>query len=223
RAAAAAASAAVVSPASVRSAVWANPVVSPRTTRMPAPRSSPDVRSSIRPSSSRAELLRLSSTNTSAKSPPVRSAVPRTRRTRDSSIIVVSYRGACRTWPGRVDRAEGRAGGHGRVAAIGRRADARHPEAGRPGRGGDSGRDPRPPRTRDDDGGHAGPARPPDTDAGRRDREGRRDRRAGRGPPADVHVLGDEQPRPGQRRPRRTGRRQPRPLHREGALTAGAY
>ena len=51
RAAAAAASAAACSPASERSAVWAKPVVSPRTTRMPAPRSRPDVSSSTRPSS----------------------------------------------------------------------------------------------------------------------------------------------------------------------------
>ena len=41
RAAAAAASAAARKPASDRSAVWAKPVVSPRTTRMPAPRSRP--------------------------------------------------------------------------------------------------------------------------------------------------------------------------------------
>ena len=44
----------LVRPASVRSAVWAKPVLVPDTTRMPAPRSRPAVNSSIRPSSSRA-------------------------------------------------------------------------------------------------------------------------------------------------------------------------
>ena len=71
RAAAAAASAAARRPASDRSAVWAKPVVSPTTTRMPAPRSRPEVSSSTLPSSSRADDDRLSSTKTSAKSPPV--------------------------------------------------------------------------------------------------------------------------------------------------------
>ena len=52
--AAAAASAAAASPRSERSAVWAKPVVSPRTTRMPAPRLRPVASSSTRPSSSRA-------------------------------------------------------------------------------------------------------------------------------------------------------------------------
>ena len=51
-AAAAAASAAARRPASDRSAVWAKPVVSPTTTRMPAPRSRPEDSSSTRPSSS---------------------------------------------------------------------------------------------------------------------------------------------------------------------------
>src|SRR5581483_6820083 len=87
RAAAAAASAAVRRPFSERSEVWAKPVVSPRTTRMPAPRSSPEVSSSTRPSSSRADELRLSSANTSANSPPLRNAAPRTRWRTDSSII----------------------------------------------------------------------------------------------------------------------------------------
>ncbi len=61
RAAAAAASAAVRRPASLRSLVWANPVVSPATTRMPAPRSRPLVTCSTRPSSSPADVERLSS------------------------------------------------------------------------------------------------------------------------------------------------------------------
>ena len=72
RAAAAAASAAASSPSGERSAVCANPVVSPRTTRRPAPRSRPDTSSSTRPSSNRALDDRRSSTNTSAKSPPSR-------------------------------------------------------------------------------------------------------------------------------------------------------
>ena len=73
-------------PASVRSAVWAKPVVSPTTTRMPAPRSRPEVSSSTLPSSSTADDDRLSSTKTSANSPPVRSAAPRVRLMTDSSI-----------------------------------------------------------------------------------------------------------------------------------------
>ena len=51
RATAAAARAAARRPASVSSAVWANPVVSPTTTRMPAPRSRAEESSSTRPSS----------------------------------------------------------------------------------------------------------------------------------------------------------------------------
>ena len=60
-AAAAAANAASVRPDSLRSLVWANPVVSPLITRIPAPRSRPEVTCSIRPSSSPTEVLRLSS------------------------------------------------------------------------------------------------------------------------------------------------------------------
>ena len=74
RAAAAAAAAAEARPDRLRSAVWANPVVSPDTTRMPAPRLRPDTSSSIRPSSSTAEDDRRSSTKISASSPPVRRA-----------------------------------------------------------------------------------------------------------------------------------------------------
>ncbi len=66
-------------PVSDRSAVWAKPVVSPTTTRMPAPRSRPEESSSTWPSSSRADDDRLSSTKTSAKSPPVRRAVASVR------------------------------------------------------------------------------------------------------------------------------------------------
>ncbi len=55
-------------------AVCAKPVVSPRTTRSPAPRSRPETSSSTRPSSNRALDERRSSTNTSAKSPPPRNA-----------------------------------------------------------------------------------------------------------------------------------------------------
>src|SRR5947209_7939871 len=91
RAAAPAASAASRRPGSVRSDVWAKPVVSPRTTRMPAPRSRPDVSSSTLPSSRRAADDRRSSTNSSAKSPPVRRAASRTLRTVLSSITPSWY------------------------------------------------------------------------------------------------------------------------------------
>ena len=85
RAAAAAVSAAAISPASDRSEVWAKPVDSPTTTRMPAPRSRPEVSSSTRPSSSRADDDRFSSTNTSAKSAPRARPALNTRWTVDSS------------------------------------------------------------------------------------------------------------------------------------------
>ena len=74
RAAPAAASAAGSRPSGERSAVCAKPVVSPRTTRSPAPRSRPETSSSTRPSSKRPLDDRRSSTNTSAKSPPSRNA-----------------------------------------------------------------------------------------------------------------------------------------------------
>ena len=87
RAAAEAAVAAARRPAGERSAVWAKPVVSPTTTRMPAPRSRPLVSSSILESSSSAEVDLRSSTNTSANSPPVAIATPSvSRRTCGSSI-----------------------------------------------------------------------------------------------------------------------------------------
>ena len=87
RVAAAAAAAADRRPSAVRSAVCANPVVSPRTTRMPAPRSRPETSSSTRPSSYRALDERRSSTKTSAKSPPLRSASSRVDRRTSVSII----------------------------------------------------------------------------------------------------------------------------------------
>ena len=59
--------------------MWAKPVVSPTITRMPAPRSRPDVRFSTFPSSNTAFDEDLSSTNSSASSPPVRSAVSSVR------------------------------------------------------------------------------------------------------------------------------------------------
>ena len=70
RATAAAALAAARSPASLRSAVWAKPVVSPSTTRIPAPRDRPEESSSTRRSSSRALDVTASSAKTSAMSPP---------------------------------------------------------------------------------------------------------------------------------------------------------
>ena len=58
-------------------------------------RSRPDVSSSTRPSSRRADESRLSSANTSAKSPPVRRAAPRTRWTTLSSITWSSRNARC--------------------------------------------------------------------------------------------------------------------------------
>ena len=84
---AAAASAARRRPSSLRSAVCAKPVVSPTTTRMPAPRSRPVTRSSTRRSSSTAAVERTSSANTSAKSPPLRKAACSVRRMTESSIM----------------------------------------------------------------------------------------------------------------------------------------
>ena len=74
RAAAAAVCAARCRPAGVRSAVWAKPTDEPERTRIPAPLSRPETNSSTLPSSKWAREERRSSTNTSAKSPPVRRA-----------------------------------------------------------------------------------------------------------------------------------------------------
>src|ERR687897_820929 len=119
RAAAAAASAAVRSPSSVRSAVWAKPVVSPTTTRMPAPRSRPDDSSSTRPSSSIADDDRLSSTKTSAKSPPVRRAAVSVRWMTDSSSTGDLYSGRVLAGGRRLVRAP-----RGLFTAIGNKVTA---------------------------------------------------------------------------------------------------
>ena len=74
RATAAAAWAADSRPVSDKSAVWANPVVSPTMTLMPAPRSRPLDSSSTLRSSRKIEELERSSAKISAKSPPRRSA-----------------------------------------------------------------------------------------------------------------------------------------------------
>ncbi len=154
RAAAAAASAAARKPGSLRSLVWAKPVVSPTTTRMPAPRSRPDARSSTRPSSSRAADPRRSSANTSANSPPVRNATPRTPSTTDSSItcapvcigtnggyprtvgFVPVTVGVCgQTELGRHGSGHGRRAGHRRRARAGDAPAAAAVRAGRADRG----------------------------------------------------------------------------------------
>ncbi len=75
-----------------RSAVWAKPVVSPATTRMPAPRSRPLETCSTLPSSRPADVERLSSAYTSAKSAPVRTAPASTRSSTSESIIPPSLR-----------------------------------------------------------------------------------------------------------------------------------
>src|SRR5580698_2613386 len=93
RATAAAAAAASSRPASLRSAVWANPVVSPTTTRMPAPRERPEESSSILRSSSVALPETLSSANTSAMSPPRSNADDSTRCSTSPSIKEVSVTG----------------------------------------------------------------------------------------------------------------------------------
>ena len=67
--------------------MWAYPVVSPLTTRMPAPRSRPEVTCSTLPSSRLAEEDRLSSTYTSENSAPVRSPAPSTRWMTSVSIM----------------------------------------------------------------------------------------------------------------------------------------
>ena len=82
-AAAAAASAAAIRPDSERSAVYANPVVSPLITRMPAPESRPLETCSTRPSSRPAPIERLSSMNTSEKPAPVERPFASTR---DSTV-----------------------------------------------------------------------------------------------------------------------------------------
>ena len=90
RATAAAARAAAANPGSLRSAVWAKPVVSPSTTRIPAPRDRPDESSSTRRSSSMALADMASSANTSAMSPPPSNAVDSTRSSTSGSMRAVS-------------------------------------------------------------------------------------------------------------------------------------
>ena len=82
--------AAASSPASLRSAVWAKPVVSPSTTRIPAPRDRPEESSSTLRSSSMALAVAVSSANTSARSPPPTRAADRTRSSTSESMRVVS-------------------------------------------------------------------------------------------------------------------------------------
>src|SRR5579884_202922 len=207
RAAAEAAAAASVRPRSVRSAVWANPVVSPTTTRMPAPRSRPEPSSSTRPSSSDADVLRRSSTNTSANSPPVRRAPPSTRSSTSLWITAAPrlaggkgedllYRRAPGDRPRRARHPVGRRERHGHCHAFRRRSGPRHPPAGRPLRtGGLPGRG-RAARGGADHGGYAGAVRPPGSHGGRGIGDGGGDARAGRGTPAHLHRVGQRPWRP---------------------------
>ena len=91
RAASAATRAAAINPASERSAVCANPVVSPAMTRIPAPRFRPVESCSIFPSSRPTPVPRQSEANTSAKSAPVRKPSANTRSRMSLSITWQSY------------------------------------------------------------------------------------------------------------------------------------
>ena len=70
--------------------MWAKPVVSPSTTRIPAPRLRPDDSSSTRRSSSMALAVAASSANTSAMSPPPARAVESTRSSTSESMRAAS-------------------------------------------------------------------------------------------------------------------------------------
>src|SRR5688500_17963255 len=223
RAAAPAASAAARRPASLRSAVWANPVVSPTTTRMPAPRSRPDTSSSTLPSSRRADDERRSSTNTSAKSPPLRSASPSTRRMADSSSKAVWYRRAVAYRTGRASHPHRVPGGHCRRAALGRGARAGHAPGGGAGRGGHLCRRAGRPGGGPDHRRHASAARPLGAERRRRPRHGRGHVGEGGGPPPRVHGVRERRPRPHRRRedhPRRGGDRR---LHEAGAVVVRLF
>src|SRR5271166_74698 len=134
-------------PASVRSEVWAYPVVSPETTLIPAPRSRPDESSSTLPSSRLAPEDDRSSAKTSANSPPRRSASDSTCSSTGVSITGgllasrhplagfslrhVWYRRASADRSLRPHRADGHRGRHRRIAANGNGAGARHAAAHR--------------------------------------------------------------------------------------------
>jgi len=111
------------SPASLKSAVWANPVDPPTMTRIPAPRSRPLVSSSTRPSSSKAEEDRLSSTNISANSPPVPKAA-------ESVLLMSSWSSTPTPWSrsryGTRDGASNWVVGTGRTGGWQRRSGSCH-------------------------------------------------------------------------------------------------
>ena len=208
----------------------AYPVVSPRTTRTPAPRSRPGAQLlDLAVVEGRARAIRRSSANTSAKSPPLAQGTVaacvagRTLRSRHASEVLPTARGAYRTpmplEPGLVGSADAHrqrratprsylGSGDVPVLATPRVVLAR--------RGGD--RAARSTATLDD-GQHdrrlPGAARPPRPGPGRR-RGARRGRpRDGRGPPAHVPGLGEARRRPRRRRPHHPGRRRALPLPRE--------
>ena len=157
RAAAAAASAAARRPASERSAVWAKPVVSPTTTRMPAPRSRPE-RELLDPAVVEAGRRRPACPRRTPRRSRRRSAArrraPAGSRPRRAPVASLLGRSGClgpagtrlRIVPGcpsnPASSAPGRADGHRRRHrhrhALGRRRRARHAPGRRPGRGGDA-------------------------------------------------------------------------------------
>ena len=92
RAADEAASAALCRPEAERSAVCANPVVSPETTRIPAPLSLPLFNSSTKPSSRTADVDLLSSIKISANEPPDFIAEERTSSRRSDGTICISVK-----------------------------------------------------------------------------------------------------------------------------------
>ena len=131
----------------------------PRTTRMPAPRSRPDVSSSTLPSSRRADEARRSSTKTSAKSPPPSQGG--VQRAFEDTFVDHRYlrSGRCPRRPATLRRCPGaRTGGdrrddrgrrrHRARAAQRRRARARDAARRVPRRGGDGARGRRPARGR---------------------------------------------------------------------------
>ena len=216
RAAAAAASAAARRPASERSAVWANPVVSPTTTRMPAPRSRPGaqlldpavVEAGRRwPACPRRTPRRSRRRCAGRRRGPAGSRLRRAqgllpvacRTLRRPDRGCVSYRDARRTRPGRRGRARRHRCRHGDRAALAATCRARHAPGrrageeaavaaidGRLGRGETSV-------------GHAGAARPPRPVRGRAPRSrprppSRRSRAAGSPSPCRSTTSGASSP-----------------------------
>ena len=209
RATAAAAAAAASRPFSLRSEVWANPVVSPATTRMPAPRERPDESSSTRRSSSMALADVASSAKTSAMSPPWASAAERTLCSTPGSIREVSVTGGIVIVVSCPSSDSTPSAGHGphsglsaqveltvgeedtaRALPLGRRPGAGDAPAHRHVRGGRPPGDRRAPDVDPDQRGHPGPVRPSGPGRRRQGGPGRGDPGQGGGPPPHLHRLG---------------------------------